>query len=569
MQLVAPRAVRRARINRALGLALRKRFCRTLRLRAAGGRHRRRRRPLARAAALLPARRRLRDARLGAASRRCSPRPCSRRRCSPPAGAGTRRARWRSCACGRAEGAAAHPAHAGRRPARRGLPGAVACQDNADPRRADRAPRSPAGRARRSPTACTRPWTSTGLDAAPRGGSRPARSRLVARDTAEPSPFAHEILNANPYAFLDDAPLEERRARAVALRRTLPAADAAGIGALDPDGDRARWPSRRGPTRATPTSCTTLLLDAGIPARDARASPGRAFLEALVAAGRAARRAARRARGLGGGGAARRLAGAGRRARHRGLAARSRRCRPCPASDVPAVARRGRGAGAARLDGAARAGHGAGALARGSGSRCRSSWPRCTGSSRRGSCCAAVPARRRAGTPTGATGACSPASTGSRWGGCGARSSRSRAPTWCASCSAGSTSRRARGSTARAASPRSSGSSQGFHAAAGAWEREILPGARRRLRARAARRALPLRRGGLGPARGRRRAGRRAAAPRRAHPPRAGDAGAARRPALAARGAARASRRRSAPRPGRSSTCSGAAAPASCPTSPP
>ena len=44
----------------------------------------------------------------------------------------------------------------------------------------------------------------------------------------------HEILNANPYAFLDDAPLEERRTRAVQLRRGLPPADANGIGALDP-----------------------------------------------------------------------------------------------------------------------------------------------------------------------------------------------------------------------------------------------------------------------------------------------------------------------------------------------
>ena len=52
-------------------------------------------------------------------------------------------------------------------------------------------------------------------------------------DTAEPSPFCHEILNANPYAFLDDAPLEERRARAVQLRRTL-GPDAGDIGALDP-----------------------------------------------------------------------------------------------------------------------------------------------------------------------------------------------------------------------------------------------------------------------------------------------------------------------------------------------
>ena len=51
-------------------------------------------------------------------------------------------------------------------------------------------------------------------------------------ETAEPSAFSHEILNANPYAFLDDAPLEERRARAVQLRRTLPR-DAREVGALD------------------------------------------------------------------------------------------------------------------------------------------------------------------------------------------------------------------------------------------------------------------------------------------------------------------------------------------------
>ena len=56
--------------------------------------------------------------------------------------------------------------------------------------------------------------------------------RTVAIDTAEASPFSHEILNANPYAYLDDAPLEERRARAVQLRRTL-RTDAEGAGALD------------------------------------------------------------------------------------------------------------------------------------------------------------------------------------------------------------------------------------------------------------------------------------------------------------------------------------------------
>jgi ATP-dependent helicase Lhr and Lhr-like helicase len=58
--------------------------------------------------------------------------------------------------------------------------------------------------------------------------------KTVAIDTPEPSVFSHEILNANPYAYLDDAPLEERRTRAVQLRRGLPPEDAAGIGALDP-----------------------------------------------------------------------------------------------------------------------------------------------------------------------------------------------------------------------------------------------------------------------------------------------------------------------------------------------
>ena len=58
--------------------------------------------------------------------------------------------------------------------------------------------------------------------------------RCVAVDTAIPSPFCHEILNANPYAYLDDAPLEERRARAVSLRRVLPQTVVAEVGMLDP-----------------------------------------------------------------------------------------------------------------------------------------------------------------------------------------------------------------------------------------------------------------------------------------------------------------------------------------------
>jgi len=55
----------------------------------------------------------------------------------------------------------------------------------------------------------------------------------LAVDTPMPSAFCHEILNANPYAFLDDAPLEERRARAVDMRRSLPPELAGGMGALD------------------------------------------------------------------------------------------------------------------------------------------------------------------------------------------------------------------------------------------------------------------------------------------------------------------------------------------------
>jgi ATP-dependent helicase Lhr and Lhr-like helicase len=60
------------------------------------------------------------------------------------------------------------------------------------------------------------------------------RITCLAVDTPMPSQFSHEILNANPYAYLDDAPLEERRARAVEMRRVLPDAVLGEIGRLDP-----------------------------------------------------------------------------------------------------------------------------------------------------------------------------------------------------------------------------------------------------------------------------------------------------------------------------------------------
>jgi len=88
--------------------------------------------------------------------------------------------------------------------------------------------------------------------------------RCVAVDTPMPSPFSHEILNANPYAFLDDAPLEERRARAVEMRRTLPAQLADEVGALDPaaieEVQRESWPVVRDPDELHDALLTLLWL---------------------------------------------------------------------------------------------------------------------------------------------------------------------------------------------------------------------------------------------------------------------------------------------------------------------
>jgi ATP-dependent helicase Lhr and Lhr-like helicase len=56
---------------------------------------------------------------------------------------------------------------------------------------------------------------------------------VTARDLTEPSPLALEVLSARPYAYLDDAPLEERRTQAVMARRWMSPADAADLGRLD------------------------------------------------------------------------------------------------------------------------------------------------------------------------------------------------------------------------------------------------------------------------------------------------------------------------------------------------
>jgi ATP-dependent helicase Lhr and Lhr-like helicase len=80
-------------------------------------------------------------------------------------------------------------------------------------------------------------------------GIEQGRIRCLAVDTPVPSQFSHEILNANPYAYLDDAPLEERRARAVEMRRVLPASVLEEVGALDPAAiaqvQQEAWPDVR------------------------------------------------------------------------------------------------------------------------------------------------------------------------------------------------------------------------------------------------------------------------------------------------------------------------------------
>jgi ATP-dependent helicase Lhr and Lhr-like helicase len=64
-------------------------------------------------------------------------------------------------------------------------------------------------------------------------GIESGRAQVHFRDTTEPSAFSHEILTAKPYAFLDDGEIQDRRTNAVPLRRGLPV-DLSTIGKLDP-----------------------------------------------------------------------------------------------------------------------------------------------------------------------------------------------------------------------------------------------------------------------------------------------------------------------------------------------
>src|SRR5437762_14118795 len=105
--------------------------------------------------------------------------------------------------------------------------------------------------------------------------------QCIARDLPEPSPLAHEILNAKPYAFLDDAPLEERRTQAVLTRRTT----SSDLGALDPAAiERVRDEERPDPRDAD--ELHDALLTFGLLLEGEVEGP---FFEELVSSKRAGR----------------------------------------------------------------------------------------------------------------------------------------------------------------------------------------------------------------------------------------------------------------------------------------
>ena len=116
---------------------------------------------------------------------------------------------------------------------------------------------------------------------------------VFARDTTQPSVFSHQVLNAMPYAFLDEAPLEERRSRAVALRRALPE-DTRDLATLDREAianaARDAWPLVRDADELHDAMLTLGMLPTGDVGRGANAVEAdgwSAWLRKLVEEGRA------------------------------------------------------------------------------------------------------------------------------------------------------------------------------------------------------------------------------------------------------------------------------------------
>ena len=114
--------------------------------------------------------------------------------------------------------------------------------------------------------------------------------RVVGCDLTEPSPLALEALSARPYAFLDDAPLEERRTQAVMARRWRDPESASDLGRLDPEAiakvQAEAWPD---PVNSEELHDALLWLGC-LTEAEARAAPGWSeWLEALARDKRVAR----------------------------------------------------------------------------------------------------------------------------------------------------------------------------------------------------------------------------------------------------------------------------------------
>jgi len=124
---------------------------------------------------------------------------------------------------------------------------------------------------------------------------RSGEIKCIAVDTPVPSVFSHEILNSNPYAYLDDAPLEERRARAVEMRRTLPESVLQEVGALDPaaiaEVRADAWPDVRDADELADTLHTLIAVPENFVPPDGRlpAEAWLGFFESLRQSNRATR----------------------------------------------------------------------------------------------------------------------------------------------------------------------------------------------------------------------------------------------------------------------------------------
>ena len=289
---------------------------------------------------------------------------------------------------------------------------------------------------------------------------------LLGRDVAEPSPLAAETLNARPYAFLDDAPLEERRTQAVLSRRWLDPDTASDLGALDAgaiEAVRAEvWPQARSADELHEAlALAGFLTDDEIQtAVDPSAQGASSFLFELVDAGRVTRLR---------GEAHRIWVPAERLAQVRAVV-------PTwteePPLDLPPALRETWTADEALVElmrnrleilGPVTVA----ALAESLATRRRPGVRRARASRRPGLRSARPLHAASRTSKSGASAGCSRASTAARSTGCAPRSSRCRPRLTCASCSPGSTWPRASARRGRAGSRRSSPSSKGSR-----WRRE-------------------------------------------------------------------------------------------------